>query len=131
MPTRFPHVATEVRFHADSSEESRWFDVDRPGLWVFDTDCLPAASECRCSRHSHCVEHAEDQIGGWMASWLMVRSRWRYLGNDVNTPRTKRCIANSVQAGIDVRQGTPVIISLDGRAVGGGDLSTGELKTAN
>jgi hypothetical protein len=50
------------------------------------------------------------------------------FGNDVNTPQTKRCIANSVQAGIDVRQGTPVIISLDGRAVGGGDLSTGELK---
>jgi hypothetical protein len=50
------------------------------------------------------------------------------LGDDVNTPQTKRCIANSVQAGIDVRQGTPVIISLDGRAVGGGDLSTGELK---
>jgi hypothetical protein len=46
----------------------------------------------------------------------------------VNSPQTKRCIANSVQAGIDVRQGTPVIISLDGRAVGGGDLSTGELK---
>jgi hypothetical protein len=48
--------------------------------------------------------------------------------NDLNSPQTKRCIANSVQAGIDVRQGTPVIISLDGRAVGGGDLSTGELK---
>src|SRR5882757_2445041 len=50
------------------------------------------------------------------------------FGDDVNTPQTKRCIANSVQAGIDVRQGTPVISSLDGRAVGGGDLSTGELK---
>jgi hypothetical protein len=49
------------------------------------------------------------------------------LGNAVNTPRTKRCIANSVQARIDVRQGVPVIISLNGRAVGGGDLSTGEL----
>jgi hypothetical protein len=48
-------------------------------------------------------------------------------GDDVNSPRTKRCIANSVQAGIDVRQGVPVVISLDGRAVGGGDLSTGEL----
>ncbi len=47
--------------------------------------------------------------------------------NNVNTPQTKRCIANSVQAGIDVRQGTPVVISLDGDAVGGGDLSTGEL----
>jgi hypothetical protein len=47
-------------------------------------------------------------------------------GRHVNTPQTKRCIANSVQAGIDVRQGTPVVISLDGRAVGGGDLSTGE-----
>jgi hypothetical protein len=48
-------------------------------------------------------------------------------GDDVNSRRTKRCIANSVQAGIDVRQGVPVVISLDGRAVGGGDLSTGEL----
>jgi hypothetical protein len=48
-------------------------------------------------------------------------------GADVDTVRTKRCIANSVQAGIDVRQGIPVIISLDGDAVGGGDLSTGEL----
>ena len=47
--------------------------------------------------------------------------------DDVNTPQTRRCIARSVQAGIDVRQGAPVIISLDGRAVGGGDLSTGEL----
>jgi hypothetical protein len=50
------------------------------------------------------------------------------VGDDVKTPRTKRCMANSVQAGIDVRQGIPVIISLDGRAVGGGNLSTGELK---
>jgi hypothetical protein len=45
----------------------------------------------------------------------------------VNTIQTKRCIAASEQAGIDVRQGTPVVISLDGSAVGGGDLSTGEL----
>ena len=50
------------------------------------------------------------------------------FGNDVKTPQTKRCIASSVQAGTDVRQGTPVIISLDGRAVGGGNLSTGKLK---
>jgi hypothetical protein len=49
-------------------------------------------------------------------------------GDDVNSRRTKRCIAKSVQAGIDVRQGVPVVISLDGRAVGGGDLSTGELE---
>jgi len=49
-------------------------------------------------------------------------------GDDVNSRRTKRCIANSVQAGIDVRQGVPVVISLNGRAVGGGDLSTGELR---
>jgi len=47
--------------------------------------------------------------------------------DEVNTTQTRRCIARSVQAGIDVRQGAPVIISLDGRAVGGGDLSTGEL----
>ena len=49
------------------------------------------------------------------------------VGNDVKTPQTKRCIANSVQAGTDVRQGIPVVISLDGRAVGGGNLSTGKL----
>lgn len=48
-------------------------------------------------------------------------------GNEVDTPETKRCIASSVEAGIDVRQGIPIVISLDGRAVGGGDLSTGEL----
>jgi len=48
------------------------------------------------------------------------------FGSDVNTAETKRCIASSVQAGIDVRQGIPIVISLDGRAVGGGDLSTGE-----
>ncbi len=47
--------------------------------------------------------------------------------SDVNTPRTKRCIANSVEAGTDVRQGIPVVISLDGRAVGGGELSSGQL----
>jgi len=51
------------------------------------------------------------------------------FGSDVKTPQTRRCIANSVQAGIDVRQGTPVTISLDGRAVGGGNLSTGKLTT--
>jgi hypothetical protein len=50
------------------------------------------------------------------------------VADDVNTRKTKRCIANSAQAGIDVRQGTPIVISLEGRAVGGGDLSTGELK---
>jgi hypothetical protein len=48
-------------------------------------------------------------------------------GSEVNTPETRRCIASSVEAGIDVRQGIPIVISLDGRAVGGGDLSTGEL----
>jgi len=48
------------------------------------------------------------------------------FGSDVNTPEAKRCIANSVQAGIDVRQGIPIVISLDGRAVGGGALSTGK-----
>ena len=47
-------------------------------------------------------------------------------GSDINTPETKRCIARSVQAAIDVRQGIPILISLDGRAVGGGSLSTGE-----
>lgn len=46
---------------------------------------------------------------------------------DVNSPQSRRCIAKSIQAGIDVRQGAPVIISLDGRAVGAGDLSTGAL----
>jgi hypothetical protein len=50
------------------------------------------------------------------------------FGDDATTLQTKRCMANSVQAGIDVRQGTPVTISLDGRAVGGGNLSTGKLK---
>jgi hypothetical protein len=45
----------------------------------------------------------------------------------VHAVETRRCIANSVQAGIDVRQGIDVIIKLDGRAVGAGDLSTGEL----
>jgi hypothetical protein len=49
------------------------------------------------------------------------------FGDDVNTPQSKRCIANSVQAGI-IRQGTPVIISLNGNAVGGGNLSTGQFK---
>jgi hypothetical protein len=53
------------------------------------------------------------------------------FSRDAYTPRTKRCIASSVQAGIDVRQGTPVVISLDGNAVGGGDLSTGQLSYAN
>ena len=27
VPTRFPWVATKVNFHADFSEEPRWFDV--------------------------------------------------------------------------------------------------------
>ncbi len=47
-------------------------------------------------------------------------------GDDLNSVQARRCMADSMQAGIQVRQGTPVIISLDGRAVGGGDLSTGE-----
>jgi hypothetical protein len=68
------------------------------------------------------------ELDGWRDGFLAYgQVSVAISGDDVHSPRTKRCIANSVQAGIDVRQGVPVVISLDGRAVGGGDLSTGEL----
>ena len=49
-------------------------------------------------------------------------------GSEVNTPQSRRCIANSVWARTSIRQGIPVTISLDGNAVGGGYLSTGRFE---
>lgn len=67
---------------------------------------------------------SEGQLDGFLA---YGRISVAISVDDVNTPQTRRCMARSVQAGMEVRQGAPVIISLDGRAVGGGDLSTGQL----
>jgi hypothetical protein len=49
------------------------------------------------------------------------------VGIEVYSPQVRRCITRSDQAGT-IRQGSPVIISLNGRAVGGGDLSVGQFK---
>jgi hypothetical protein len=49
-------------------------------------------------------------------------------GNEVNTRQSRRCIANSILARTSIRQGIPVIISLDDNAVGGGFLSTGRFE---
>jgi hypothetical protein len=49
------------------------------------------------------------------------------VGIEVYSPQVRHCITRSDQAGT-IRQGSPVIISLNGRAVGGGDLSVGQFK---
>ena len=49
------------------------------------------------------------------------------FGVDVDTPQSRRCRAKSDQAATTIRQGIPVTISLNGTAVGGGDLSVGHL----
>lgn len=98
----------------------------RPGVWVSVlVGCLlvavaTIAGTLVASKH----KGSDGSQDGFLAYGQVSVS---ISSDDVNSPRTKRCIANSVQAGIDVRQGVPVVISLDGRAVGGGDLSTGEL----
>jgi hypothetical protein len=99
----------------------------RPGVWIsILTASLLLAIAAAAGTHLALKPRGPDgPQDGFLA---YGRVSVAIFGNDVNTPQTKRCIANSVQAGIDVRQGTPVTISLDGRAVGGGDLSTGELK---
>jgi hypothetical protein len=101
--------------------------LSRPGAWnsIFVGSLLlaitAAAATLVVSKHS-----GSDR---WRDGFLAYgQISVAISGDDVNSRRTKRCIANSVQAGIDVRQGVPVVISLNGRAVGGGDLSTGELK---
>src|SRR6476620_10917481 len=49
------------------------------------------------------------------------------LGVDVDTPQSRRCLAKSDQAATTIRQGIPVTISLNGTAVGIGQLSVGHL----
>lgn len=101
--------------------------LSRPGVWIsILVGCLllavaAAAATLVLSKH----RGSDGSRDGFLAYGQISVA---ISGDDANSPRTKRCIAKSVQAGIDVRQGVPVVISLDGRAVGGGDLSTGELK---
>jgi hypothetical protein len=100
--------------------------LSRPGVWVSVlVGCLLVAVAATAGTLVASKHRGSD---GWRDGFLAYgQVSVAISGDDVNSPRTKRCIANSVQAGIDVRQGVPVVISLDGRAVGGGDLSTGEL----
>ena len=51
------------------------------------------------------------------------------FGADVDTPQSRRCLAKSDQAATTIRQGIPVTISLNGTAVGVGQLSVGHLST--
>ena len=98
----------------------------RPGVWI----SILAASLLLgiiAAAGIHIASKAMEPDGQQSGFLAYGRVSVVIVGNDLNTPETKRCIANSVQAGIDVRQGLPIVISLDGRAVGGGDLSTGEL----
>ncbi len=48
-------------------------------------------------------------------------------GIEADSPQVRRCITNSAQGGT-IRQGSPVVVSLNGRAVGGGDLSVGQFE---
>ena len=98
----------------------------RPGVWIsILTACLLLAIAAAAGSHLALKPGSDARQHGFLAHGQVTVT---VFGNDVKTPQTKRCIASSVQAGMDVRQGTPVIISLDGRAVGGGNLSTGKLK---
>lgn len=98
----------------------------RLGVWLsVPTAYLLLAIAAAAGVHLALAPRPSDgQLDGFLAYGRITVA---IAGDDMNTPQTRRCIARSVQAGIDVRQGAPVIISLDGRAVGGGDLSTGEL----
>jgi hypothetical protein len=98
----------------------------RLGVWlvVLIADLLLAIAAVAGTHFVLATRESDGPQDGFLAYGLVTVA---ISGSHVNTPQTKRCIASSVQAGIDVRQGTPVLISLDGRAVGGGDLSTGEL----
>jgi hypothetical protein len=100
--------------------------LSRPGVWTSVlVGCLLVAVAASAGT---LVASKHRESDGWRDGFLAYGQVSVAISrNDVNTPRTKRCIAYSVQAGIDVRQGVPVVITLDGRAVGGGDLSTGEL----
>jgi hypothetical protein len=98
-----------------------------PGVWNSILACSLLLAVAAAAAPLVVSKHREPD--GWPGGFLAHgQISVAISGDDVNSRRTKRCIANSVQAGIDVRQGVPVVISLDGRAVGGGDLSTGELR---
>jgi hypothetical protein len=101
--------------------------LSRPGVWnsILVGSLLLATAAAAATL----VVSKPRESDGWRDGFLAYgQISVAISGDDVNSRRTKRCIANSVQAGIDVRQGVPVVISLNGRAVGGGDLSTGELE---
>jgi hypothetical protein len=100
--------------------------LSRPGAWISILGCLLLAVAAAAATLVVSTQGASE---GWRAGFLAYgQVSVAISGDDVNSPRTKRCMANSVQAGIDVRQGVPVVISLNGRAVGGGNLSTGALE---
>ena len=98
----------------------------RPGVWIsiLVASLLLALIAAAGTHLAFSPRGPDGQQDGFLAYGRISVS---IFGSDVNSPQTKRCIASSVQAGIDVRQGIPIVISLDGRAVGGGDLSTGQL----
>ena len=101
--------------------------VSRPGVWIsVSAACvLPAFVAAAATLFAPDPTDSATRAEGFLAYGQVSVA---ISSKDAHTPQTKRCIANSAQAGIEVRQGTPVIISLDGNGVGGGDLSTGELR---
>jgi hypothetical protein len=102
--------------------------LSRPGVWI--SVLVGSLLLAVAAAAGTFVASQHRGSDGWRDGFLAYgQVSVAISGDDVNSPRTKRCMANSVQAGIDVRQGVPVVISLGGRAVGGGDLSTGELIT--
>jgi hypothetical protein len=126
VSTRFDSAPTSVNFHEDSSEEPLMVRRGRPGVrFSILVASLLLVIIAAAGIHIALKPRGPDgQQDGFLA---YGRISVAIFGSDVNTVETKRCIASSVQAGIEVRQGIPIVISLDGRAVGGGDLSTGEL----
>src|ERR1041384_540957 len=95
--------------------------LSRPGVWISILGSLLAVTATAVTL----VVSTHPGSDGWRDGFLAYGQVSVAISHDeVNSVRTKRCIANSVQAGIDVRQGVPVVISLDGRAVGGGDLNS-------
>jgi hypothetical protein len=100
--------------------------LHRPGAWMPALcGCVLLAVAAAAAVYLAAQPHGSNRHDGFLAYGEISVA---IVGEEINTVRSKRCMADSVQAGISIRQGTPVVISLDGSAVGGGDLSTGRLE---
>ena len=101
---------------------SKMIRLRRPAVWILLlVGLLPAVI---AGAYLALKQSGSDREEGFLAHGQVSAA---IFGVDVDTPQSRRCLAKSDQAATTIRQGIPVTISLNGTAVGVGQLSVGHL----